>query len=417
MAELEKNQNYKNYIFLYSGQLFSLLGSSITQFVIVWWITVLTESPVILSIASFVYILPMTMAMPIAGVIADRYSRKKILITVDSLQAFVTLSIIVLFNLEIAQPMIIIVLNGLLGIFQGFHMPTVSAVVPTMVPKEKLSRINGASFLTSGFIQTIAPLIAAMLLSILPIKAILWIDPITFIFALIPLILIKIPKVSSRETQTEKNSFITDFIEGFQTLKLIPVVSMMLLISMFINFLMRPFQVLMPYFISFVHSGSSSDLALISAFFSGGSLLGALITSIKKKWKHEIFTYFLLETVIVIPTIIFVLLPKGTFLLMAITCSFYGIIVPILNTIYLTMMQTRVPADKMGRMSSIDWAVSSAISPFGALLAGFLAELVGVSNLILYCAIIGMIISIIIWRITSVRYNRHQGKEKSEIIV
>ena len=211
MTELEKNQNYKHYIFLYSGQLFSLLGSSITQFVIIWWITVLTESPIILSIASFVYILPMTMAMPIAGVIADRYSRKKILITVDSLQAFVTLFIILMFNLEIAQPTMIIVLNGLLGIFQGFHMPTVSAVVPTMVPKEKLSRVNGASFLTSGFIQTIAPLIAAMLLSILPIKAILWIDPITFIIALIPLILIKIPKVSSRETQIEKNSFITDF--------------------------------------------------------------------------------------------------------------------------------------------------------------------------------------------------------------
>jgi len=351
--------------------------------------------------------------MPIAGVIADRYSRKKILLTVDSLQASVTLLIIVLFNLEIAQPMIIIFLNGLLGIFQGFHMPTVSAVVPTMVPAEKLSRVNGASFLTSGFIQTIAPLIAAMLLSFLPIKLVLWIDPITFIIALIPLILIKIPKVSLRKTQIEKNSFFEDLKEGFYTLKLIPVVSMMLLVSMFINFLMRPFQVLMPYFISFVNSGNSSDLALISAFLSGGTLLGALITSIKKKWNHEIFTYFLLETVLAIPTIIFVFLPKGTFLLMAITCSFYGMLVPILNTIYLTLMQIKIPADKMGRVSSIDWAISSAISPFGALLAGIVAEIVGVSNLILYCAIIAMIISMIIWRITNVRNNRDQEEDKN----
>jgi DHA3 family macrolide efflux protein-like MFS transporter len=293
-------------------------------------------------------------------------------------------------------------------------MPTVSAVVPTMVPKEKLSRVNGVSFLTSGFIHTIGPLIAAMLLSILPIRLILWIDPITFIIALIPLIIIKIPKVSTRKKQVERSSFFTDLKEGFHTLKLIPVVSMMLLVSMFINFLMRPFQVLMPYFISFVHSGSPSDLALISAFLSGGTLLGALITSIKKKWKHEIFTYFLLETVIVIPTIVFILLPKGTFLLMAITCSCYGLLVPILNTIYLTLMQTQVPVDKMGRISSIDWAVSSAISPIGALLAGIIAEIVGVSNLIFYCAIIGMIISIIIWRFTSVRYNRDQEEETIE---
>ena len=110
MTDLGENHNYRNYMFLYSGQLFSLLGSSITQFVIIWWITILTESPIMLSFASFVYVLPMTIAMPIGGVIADRYSRKKILITVDSIQASITLTIILLFNLETAQPMIIIIL-------------------------------------------------------------------------------------------------------------------------------------------------------------------------------------------------------------------------------------------------------------------------------------------------------------------
>ena len=147
MAELANKKTFKNYIFLYSGQLFSLLGSSITQFVIIWWITIETESTIILSIASFVYILPMTLAMPIAGVIVDRYNRKKIIVIVDSLQAFTTLFIIMLFNLEITEPLLIIILNGLLGLFQGFHMPTVSAIVPTMVPKDKLSRINGVSFI------------------------------------------------------------------------------------------------------------------------------------------------------------------------------------------------------------------------------------------------------------------------------
>ena len=77
MTELANKKTFKNYIFLYSGQLFSLLGSSITQFVIIWWITIETGSIIILSIASFVYILPMTLAMPIAGVIVDRYNRKK----------------------------------------------------------------------------------------------------------------------------------------------------------------------------------------------------------------------------------------------------------------------------------------------------------------------------------------------------
>jgi membrane protein YdbS with pleckstrin-like domain len=69
----------------------------------------------------------------------------------------------------------------------------------------------------------------------------------------------------------------------------------------------------------------------------------------------------------------------------------------------------------MGRISSIDWTVSLAISPFGTLFAGFIAEFVGFSNLILYCAIAGIIIVIIIWRFTSVRYNHNQEKDELEI--
>ena len=411
MTELANKETYKNYKYLYSGQLLSLLGSSITQFVIIWWITVATESTIILSIASFAYILPMALAMPLAGVIVDRYSRKKIILIVDSLQAMVTLFIILLFNLEITEPVLIIILNALLGLFQGFHMPTVSAIVPTMVPRDKLSRVNGLSFLFSGFIHTIGPIIAAMLLAFLPIKLVLWIDPFTFIISLAPLILIKIPIVKSEKTHIKKNSFITEFKDGFHTLKSIPVVFMMLIISMFINFLLKPFQTLMPYFISFIHSGSPSDLALISAFISGGTLVGALITSIKKEWKHKIFIYFGGEAAIFLPTIVFIFLPKGSFLLMGIVGAVYGMIMPILNTIYLTLMQTNVPADKMGRVSSMDWTVSLAISPFGALIAGFIAELIGIRNLIFYSAIAGVIITMIIWRFTSVRYNQFKNQE------
>lgn len=406
-------KTFKSYLFFWIGQLFSLLGSSVTSFVIVWWITITTGSTVMLSIASFLYVLPMTIAFPIAGVFADRYSRKKIIVIADSLQAFVTLYIIILFNVGMAEPLLIIIINGLLGLFQGFHIPTVSAIVPTMVPKEKLSRINGISYMFTGFIHIIGPVIAATLLAFLPIKLILWIDPITFIIAFIPLIIIKIPRVKKEKTLDKKNSFIKDFSEGFQTLKLIPVVSMMLLVSMFINFLRIPFHILLPYFVRFTHSGAASDLALISVFINVGMLVGALITSIKKDWNHVISIYFCGECLLMIPMVIFAFAPQGYFLLMSIAAAGSGLIVPILNTIYMTLMQKKVPADKMGRISSIDWAISSAISPIATLFAGFIADIVGVRNLFLYCAISGIIITIIIWRFTSVRYNGK--KERSEL--
>jgi len=414
MEETVNQETFKSYLFFWAGQLFSILGSSITQFVIVWWITITTESTLVLSIAGFIYILPMTLVIPIAGVLTDKLNRKKIIVAADSFQAFVTLLIILLFNFEIANPILIIALNGLLGLFQGFHIPTVNAVIPTMIPKDKLSRMNGVNFLFSSFIHTIGPIMAAMFLSFIPIKALLWIDPITFLIALIPLLLINIPSIKTENTSEKKNSFIEDFKIGFRTLKLIPVFLMMLLVSMFVNFLWRPFSILMPYFVRFDHSGNASDLAFVLAFLNGGMLLGAFIASIKKEWKHGTFIYFAGEFTLMLAYAIIAISPYGFFLQMSIGAAIWGLMVPILNTIYLTIMQTKVPTDKMGRISSIDFGISMAISPIGTIISGPLSELFGVANLFLYCAIIGMIITIIFWWITYVRINNNNKKKELE---
>ena len=415
--DLVIQQTFKSYLFFWAGQLFSILGSSITQFVIIWWITITTGSIILLSIASFIYILPMTIVIPIAGVLTDKFNRKKIIVIVDSFQAFISLIIILLFNFEIANPILIIIINGLLGLFQGFHIPTVNAIIPTMVPKDKLSRMNGVNFLSSSFIHTVGPIISAMFLSFIPIKTILWIDPVTFLIAFIPLLLINIPLIKTETASDKKNSFIEDFKIGFRTLKLIPVVFMMLLISMFVNFLWRPFSILMPYFVKFDHAGTISDLAFVLAFLNGGMLIGALITSIKKEWKHGTFIYFGGEFTLMVAYAIIAISPPGFFLQMSIGAAIFGLMVPILNTIYLTIMQIKVPADKMGRISSIDYAISMAISPIGTIISGPLAELFGVANLFLYCAIIGMIIAIILWWIAHVRIYNNKKKELEKIVV
>lgn len=349
----------------------------------------------------------MALVIPIAGVLTDKFDRKKIIIVADSLQALVTFIVLLLFNFEIANPVLIIAINGLLGLFQGFHIPTVNAIIPTMVPKDKLSRMNGVGFLFSSFLQTIGPIIAAMLLSFIPIKAILWIDPITFLIAVVPLLFISIPSIKNETRQDKKNSFLEDFKVGLRTLKSIPVILMMLLVAMFVNFLWRPFGILMPYFVKFDHSGTALELAFVLTFMNGGMLLGALIASLKKQWKRGISIYFGGEFILMVAYAIIAISPYGFFLQMGIGAAIFGIMVPILNTIYLTIIQMKVPADKMGRISSIDYAVSMAFSPIGAIISGPLSELFGVANLFLYCAILGMVTTIIFWWIAHVRLDNN----------
>ncbi|MFX0040864.1 MAG: MFS transporter [Candidatus Heimdallarchaeota archaeon] len=415
---LANSQTFRNYLIFWIGQLFSVLGSSISHFVIIWWITDITGSTTLLSLATFLYVLPMTIVVALSGVVIDKLNRKTIIIVVDSLQAYVMLLVIIIFNLGGANPILIIAIMSLLGIFQGFHIPTVGAIVPTMVPKEKLSRINGLNFFLRSFIQIIGPVIGAMLFSFIPFEIILWIDPLTFLIAFIPLLVIKIPNIKRENAVVENNSFLEDFKIGLRTLKSIPLLLMMLIISMFVNFLLMPFNILIPYFIRYNHMGDPSNYAFIIAFMNGGMLLGALLTSIKKEWKHALPIYFGLEFILMMNGGIVALTPFRLFLMMAIILGITGITIPILNTVYLTIMQQKVPADKMGRLSSLDWAISSAITPIATIITGPLSNVIGVTSLFLFCSIIGMIITVLLWQIARIKMNTiNRLEERKEEIV
>jgi len=409
-GNLADSKSFKRYIFLWSGQLFSIMGSSIVNFAITWWVTVLTGSATLLSISMFIYMLPMAFLTPVAGVLADRWSRKKIVMLADSFQALTTLWVIILFILGLATPLVVMLITGLRGIFQAFHVPTVNSIMPTMVPKDKLSRINGFGFLTSSLINIVGPVLGAFLYGILPISIILWIDIITWLIALVPLVLTKIPRVKRSKIEEKKDSFFFEFKTGLKTIRLIPGLLTLLSLSMLLNFLLMQFSVLSPYYVEVIHNGSASDFAFIMVFFQVGMVLGALLTSIKKEWKHKISSYFGSLVLVTGLFSVYAFVPTGFFLLMAIGNFAVGFLLPIGNTIYMTIIQTVVPHDKMGRVISIDQSISTLISPFGALVAGPLAEVIGARIVFLLSSIIGVAATSYTWRVMVVNKVNYDDK-------
>jgi len=168
---------------------------------------------------------------------------------------------------------------------------------------------------------------------------------------------------------------------------------------MFQNLLLRPITTLMPYYVNVIHSGGVLDLAIIMGCMQGSMIFGALITSIKKKWTHQMSVYFSGLMIVNVGYIMFAFVPIGSIIIIAISAAVFGLFFPIVNSLYQTMIQTTVPKDKIGRITSIDFALSLAISPIGTLGSGFLTELLGLPNLIFYCAIIAMLLTFIVWNL------------------
>ncbi len=406
MEEIPNHQTFKSYLIFWSGQLFSLLGSMVVHFIITWWIQEETSNPLYLALAALMYMLPMIIATPIAGVLSDRINRKKIIILVDSLQAVTTFVLIMFFLMNFTEIWLVFIFVAIRSIFQGFHYPAVSSVIPLMVPKDKLSRVNGVNFLMSSLVQLIGPALGAALSLFLTFFQILWIDIITFFIALVPLLLIQLPSANVKEVATskEQQSFFSDFKEGLSLLKSIPVLITIIILAMFLNFLIQPLGTLLPYYVNKVHGGGITVYAIVSISMNFGMIAGAIVTIVKKNWKHKILTTFIGIVILFLGYAYLAFIPTGVFLMMIIGLIIMGVTLPIINTIFQTIEQTIVPPDKIGRVMSIDTTLSMIISPLGIILAGVLSVFLGVTTLFLVCGIIGVTISIATYLFTNIRH-------------
>ena len=131
----------KKFIIIWSGQLFSILSSSIAQFAIVLWISLETGSAEVLSFATIAALLPQVVLGPFAGVFVDRWSRKWTMILADSFVALCSSIIALLFYLDVIEIWQIYLLLMLRSVGSAFHAPAMKSSIPLLAPEKELTRI------------------------------------------------------------------------------------------------------------------------------------------------------------------------------------------------------------------------------------------------------------------------------------
>ena len=436
--QIANTKTFSDYLYLWVGQNISYFGSAIVVFIIILQLS--GNENYILSVAALLSFGPSILFGTVAGVVADRFNKKVIILITDSLQTLATLALIVLYYVVIdVQIWQIYIISIIRGICQAFHGPVVMSLTPLMVPQEKLSRMNGIGYLFNSLIGVLGPILGAQILFVLNISVrdSLWIDIITYVIAVIPLFIIKIPQIKSTHEEGATNgehlkskSFFGDMKEGFATIRTISGLLSLMLMASIINLLLQPLDVLFPNFIMVELEQTPVIYAYASAGFPIGILVGSLITFIKKKWKNEskwifwgLLTVYLFYGLLFLPKI----LPEGFFFLIYIFSFFMGLSIPLVNVLVITIVQKSVPLDKMGRVSSLLMVLSSIASPIGMIGAGFVADALdmvpfiristgGIGFLYLICSVIGFLIGIGSWFFTDWRKISSNVEEEEEKI-
>jgi len=132
------------------GQAFSLFGSRVVQFALVWWLTQLTGSATVLATASMVALIPEIFLSPIAGAYVDRWNRRIVMILADGMIALASLWLAYLFWIDAAQVWHIYVIMLVRAVGGAFHWPAMQASTSLMVPQEHLTRVAGLNQTMNG---------------------------------------------------------------------------------------------------------------------------------------------------------------------------------------------------------------------------------------------------------------------------
>lgn len=373
--------NWKRPFFtIWVGQIFSLLGSSLVQFALVWYLTASTGSAVVLATATFVALLPEVFLGPFAGALVDRWNRRRVMIAADLGIALATVGLALLFWGGMIQTWHIYVVLFIRSLGGAFHYPAMAASTSLMVPEKHLARVAGMNQTLRGVMGIVSPALGAFLLGVLPMYGILAIDVVTAIIAILPLVITAIPQPmrADGEKVVTPRQVLLDVKEGLQFVLTWPGLLGILILAVVLNFLFAPAGTLMPLLVSKHFGGGPFHLGLMEALFGVGIIIGGVALSIWGGFKRKIITSLSGIAGMGVGAILTGLAPANLFVLAVVGMAVTGMMNPLANGPLQAILQSRVPPEKQGRVFTLVGSFAMAMMPLSMVVAAPVAELLGI---------------------------------------
>jgi MFS transporter, DHA3 family, macrolide efflux protein len=381
---------------IWTGQAFSLLGSQLVQFALVWWLTQKSGSATILAVATLVGMLPQIVIGPFAGALVDRWNRRIIMIAADGSIALFTLFLAWLFATGRVQIWHVYVIMALRALGTAFHFPAMSASTPLMVPEQHLTRISGMNQTLQGLMALVAPPVGALLISVLPTQGVLFVDIGTAMLAILPLLFLSIPQPQRKAIVAEgkKPSLLQDVRDGINYVRNWPGLVAILLMAVLLNFLLTPTGSLMPLLVTKHFGKGALEFGLTDSAWGLGVIAGGILLGIWGGFKRKIITALIGITGLGAGVMIIAAAPANGFFLALIAMGILGVMNSMANGPLGALLQSIVRRDMQGRVNSLVNSAATAMTPIGLLIAGPVSDLIGIRSWYWIAGIVSLLMGI-----------------------
>lgn len=375
----------RDIVLFLSGQTISLFGSSLVQFAIIWHITLTTSSGLMVTISTLCGFLPQLLISLFAGVWADRYSRKVLIMAADGVIAFSTLILAFLFLSGHQELWLLFTILGIRSIGQGIQTPAVNAMIPQLVPTDKLMRINGINGSIQSLTMVLSPAISGTLLGTAGIVSTFFVDVGTAAIAIVIMFTLKVPKLVREAVQTEKG-YLHELKTGILYAWKHPFIKVLLIVYAFFMFFVTPAAMLTPLMVTRSFGDEVWRLTLNEMIFSVGSIIGGLVIASWGGFRNRLWTigafcmlFGILTAVLGLPWTFWVYL----FIMLLV-----GGCMPFISSPFMVLLQETTDPDKQGRVFSLVQIVTTAAVPLGTAVFGPVADLVSIEVLLIMTGVI-----------------------------
>jgi DHA3 family macrolide efflux protein-like MFS transporter len=372
---LEKNST----LFL-TSQTISLFGSMLVQYAITWYITLKTQSGTMMTISIVCGFLPTFFLSPFAGVWADRYHRKMLIILSDTLIAAATLILAVLFFMGFEDVWLLFVASAIRALGTGIQTPAVGAFLPQLAPEDKLTKINAINGSIQSLVTLVSPLLSGALLTMATIEIIFLIDVVTAAIAVMILLLgLHIP-AHQRALNKQTIGYFGDLRQGAAYIKQHEFVKVSFSFIAIYFILVAPVAFLTPLLVTRSFGEDVWRLTATSVCYSAGMIAGGVIVAAWRGFKNKAHSMVL--SIFLIGASTFALGITSVFWPYLFLMGLIGVAMPFFNTPFIVLLQQKVEGGFLGRVFGVLSMISSSIMPLGMLVYGPVADIIKIEWLL-----------------------------------
>ncbi|RSV47212.1 MFS transporter [Sphingomonas sp. ABOLD] len=376
---------------IFSGQTLSVIGSAMTQFVLIWWITDTVGTFGALATAGLVGLLPQALLGPIGGTFADRYSRRTLMIMSDAIGAGCILVLIALFLHGSVALWHVYAAMFVRSAAAAFQMPAAAASEAMLVPAHFLPRAVGLNQTMMGIVTVAAAPLGALAIGLMPVGMALWIDVATAVLGIAPLLFFRIPQ---QRMPSESKGMWAEFGEGIAIVWRSPRLRRVYALLTAVVLVVMPSAELLPLLVKQHFGGGPQAVAVLEGLGGAGMIVGSAIvaTFVPKRLMSWILWGFMLSCATLMAA---ALVPPGLFWLATLFWALSGVTFILGDAPFTVLIQTTVPNHLQGRVLALLGTIMGLAAPVGLLAAAPLGEILGVRWLFVLTGGLGTLVCLI----------------------